>query len=399
MKRKIKKKRIEFEKQTKDIISARSAYRCSFPGCNATLIGPGLEPASVDIIGECAHIYAAGKKGPRCNHTLSEDDLKKPENGIYLCRTHHALIDKNKGKDYPAETLMLFKQMHEHKISEEIGHISYPLLWIKRITVEESDLLKNGVVYDFTKSTIIIGNNGTGKSIMMEYIYTALTGECGIRLNKSRVVLTIELSNPVWQKVKCVIDNGSVKYKIGGNEITFCPFTIDVVFIRDCDKTANGDLINWIMIQLQRDRQFVKNLIDGADLSESNIVSKVWMETVRTKPYEYIRIRLLKKSDDDFNNHWALEQFSGTEKYSVVFDLVLGYMKNLSRYKNTLFLVDWSYVNNFDNKLKNHYFHIFHNSCNYFQTVVAMHTLWEEVDWSGWNMIKMTKEGNLDIKI
>lgn len=27
-----------------------------------------------------------------------------------------------------------------------------------------------------------------------------------------------------------------------------------------------------------------------------------------------------------------------------------------------------------------------------------MHTLWEGVDWSGWNLIKMTEEDNLDIK-
>ena len=54
-------KRADFSAETKRIIASRAAFRCSFPGCNATLIGPGMEPDQVDNIGECAHIYAAGK--------------------------------------------------------------------------------------------------------------------------------------------------------------------------------------------------------------------------------------------------------------------------------------------------------------------------------------------------
>ena len=54
-----KTKRASFSSETIGIISARSAYRCSFPGCDATLIGPGGDSNLVDNIGECAHIYAA----------------------------------------------------------------------------------------------------------------------------------------------------------------------------------------------------------------------------------------------------------------------------------------------------------------------------------------------------
>ena len=124
--------RADFSQQTKNIIAARAAYRCSYPDCNATLIGPGVDSDSIENIGECAHIYSAAGKGPRCNHNLSAADLQKPENGIFLCGKHHHLIDKGQGRKYPAETLMLYKQIHEHKVSEELGHITYPLLWIKR---------------------------------------------------------------------------------------------------------------------------------------------------------------------------------------------------------------------------------------------------------------------------
>ena len=392
-------KRADFSAETKRIIASRAAYRCSFPRCNATLIGPGMEPDQVDNIGECAHIYAAGKKGPRCNHNLRAEDLQKPENGIFLCVKHHTLIDKHKGAKYPAETLMLYKQMHEHRISEELGHISYPLMWVKRITVVESPLLKTGMSYDFTKSTIIAGTNGTGKSILMEYVYTALSGVFSLREKRSRVKLRIEMSNPIWQDVICIIENQSVKYEIKGQLLTFCPFSINIIYLRESNGRVKGDLINWIGAQMGESRSFVKSLIDGADLSHSYLVSNVWMETVRKRPYEEIRVKLKKRDDDKAHASWTLGQFSGTERYSVLFDLVIGYLRQMSRYKNTLLLIDWSQINTFDSGLMNHYFKLFHDSSSYFQTIAVMHTLWKDVDWSGWNMIKMTKAENLDVKL
>ncbi len=393
-----KKIRADFSQQTKDIIAARAAYRCCYPNCEATLIGPGIAPNTIECIGECAHIYAASGKGPRSNHNLSDADLEKPENGIYLCNKHHTLIDKGKGKKYPAETLMLYKQIHEHKISEELGHTSYPLLWIKKLVVRNSPILKTGTTYDFTKCSIISGNNGVGKSVLIEYVYTALTGKCLSRMEKSYVELCIEMSNPIWQTVLCTIDNGIVKYKVGDQELFFCPFLIDVIFLRDCTYSIKGDLINWIRAQLDKDRRFVKALICGADLSDSYVVKKASMEIIRKEPYETIKVKLQKNDDIDENCHWSFEQFSRTETYSVVFDLVVGYMRKVSRYKNTLFLCDWTNINTFCGDLMNHYFKLFHNSSNYFQTIVTMHTLWKNVDWSGWNMIKMTKEDNLDVK-
>lgn len=392
------KKRADFSEQTKEIIAKRAAYRCSYPACCSTLIGPGLEPNTVENIGECAHIYAAADKGARSNHNLSAEDLKKPENGIFLCRKHHKLIDENGGEMYSPETLMLYKQMHEHKISEELGHIKYPLMWIKKVIVAESPILKEGLSYDFTKSTIITGPNGVGKSVLMEYIYTALTGNCIIRPEKSHVVLEIEFSNPVWQKVRCNIDGGAVRYKVGEQNLTFCPFNIDVIYLRDPKEKKKGDLINWIGAQFGKKREFVKNLIEGAELKHSYLISDIKMETIRKVPYEDVRIKLQKKDDLKGDCHWLLGQFSSTERYSVTFDLIVDYMRKASRYKNVLFLMDWSNVNAFDSGLLSHYFKLFYDSSVYFQTVAAMHTLWQGVDWAGWNMITMSEQENLDIK-
>lgn len=139
-------------------------------------------------------------------------------------------------------------------------------------------------------------------------------------------------------------------------------------------------------------------MVGGAELKHSYLISDIKTETVRKTPYEYVRIKLQKKDDLDCDCHWDLGQFSSTERYSVTFDLIVDYMRKASRYKNVLFLMDWSNVNAFDSGLLSHYFKLFYDSSVYFQTVAAMHTLWQGVNWAGWNMITMSIEENLEIK-
>lgn len=387
--------RADFSQITKDVIAKRAAYRCSFPGCNATLIGPGYESGTIDNIGECAHIYAASGRGPRCQHNLTDADLVKPENGIFLCRKHHSLIDKSQGKKYPSETLMLYKQMHEHKIAEELGHISYPLLWLSQIEIIESPVLKAGVVYSFTKTTILFGGNGTGKTFLMDYIYTLLTGQTTLRTKKGRIVIKGTMSSPVWHDVICEIEEGKLNYKINGQSISFCPFSIEVVYLQGDGYKNRGDMVKWIGEQIGKDREFVKRMIEDADLSKGYTSDKACLVLKRTRPYEEVIIKLRKKGSKTEECNWNLCQFSGTEQASLVFDLVLGYMRKLSRYKNTLFLIDWSCFNWFDGSKTNYYFHLFYENSSYFQTISTKHTMWENVDWAGWNIIKMTEETNL----
>lgn len=78
----------EFDEKTKTIIAQRAGYKCSFHSCGKTLIGPGQTNQDHINIGEVAHIYSAAKNGPRTDGGLSSDELRKSENGIYLCRTH-----------------------------------------------------------------------------------------------------------------------------------------------------------------------------------------------------------------------------------------------------------------------------------------------------------------------
>lgn len=387
--------RADFTPATKEIIAKRAAYRCCFPGCDATLIGPGIDSDSVDNVGDCAHIYAASGNGPRSLHNLTAPDLVKPENGMFLCKKHHNLIDKHKGQKYPPETLMLYKQMHEHKIAAEIGHISYPLMWIQQIKIIESPIMEEGLIYDFTKNTIIYGENASGKSILIEYIYSALTGSVVSRMKGHTVVLQITLSNPIWKDVICTIKDEMIKYQIGKKTLTFCPFSVDVIYLQEQKKSHKGDLINWIGLQIGKDRTFVKRLIEGSDLSNGFVLREAKMNVRRLKPYEYVDILVRSKNDKEKKSMHRLGGYSGTEQASLVFDLVVGYLRQISRYRNVLLLIDWPYFYNFDGGSMNFYYRLFHSSSSYFQSIAVMHSQWEGVDWTGWNVIKMDRDINM----
>lgn len=56
--------RAEFSKKIKNIIASRAGFKCSFSGCNKTLIGPGETSNDFISIAEFAHIFSASIKGP-----------------------------------------------------------------------------------------------------------------------------------------------------------------------------------------------------------------------------------------------------------------------------------------------------------------------------------------------
>mgnify|MGYP002797131254 CR=1 FL=1 len=114
-------KRLEFSPKTKRVLAQRVGYRCSCPKCNNITIGPGDTPSSVVILGEAAHIVGAIKQtdglSPRADPTKSEEYIKSLDNGIWLCRHHHKLVD-SKSSTYTVELLKNWKKQAEEKQDE-----------------------------------------------------------------------------------------------------------------------------------------------------------------------------------------------------------------------------------------------------------------------------------------
>lgn len=63
--------------------------------CRRTTIGPKLSGEGTINLGEAAHIKAASPGGKRYDPNMTPEERASYENGIWMCRTHAALIDRD----------------------------------------------------------------------------------------------------------------------------------------------------------------------------------------------------------------------------------------------------------------------------------------------------------------
>ena len=91
-------KRHNFSYDVRIRIGARVGFRYCYPDCKQVTIGPDDQESFV-ILGEAAHIYAASKNTgskriPRiAPESMKDEDIVSFNNGIWLCRHHHKLVD------------------------------------------------------------------------------------------------------------------------------------------------------------------------------------------------------------------------------------------------------------------------------------------------------------------
>lgn len=111
--------RDDFTEATKKILAERVSYRCSNPFCRRTTIGSQTGDKKTVNIGEAAHICAASQGGKRYNSEMTAEERKAPENGIWMCRTHAALIDRDE-KYFTVEMLKKWKDDAESEAGKEL---------------------------------------------------------------------------------------------------------------------------------------------------------------------------------------------------------------------------------------------------------------------------------------
>jgi hypothetical protein len=87
--------RDDFKEPTKRLIAERAGYICAFPDCLAPTYGPALDESRSVNVGVAAHISGAAEGGPRYDATLTAEQRASERNGIWLCSTHAALIDRD----------------------------------------------------------------------------------------------------------------------------------------------------------------------------------------------------------------------------------------------------------------------------------------------------------------
>lgn len=111
--------RDDFDEKTKSILARRVGLRCSNPSCRKLTSGPQSNPSKAINIGVAAHITAASLGGPRYDASLSQEQRKSIENGIWLCQVCAKLIDSDEQR-YTVSLLQQWKEQSENIALQEL---------------------------------------------------------------------------------------------------------------------------------------------------------------------------------------------------------------------------------------------------------------------------------------
>ncbi len=161
------KKRDEFREPIKRKLADRVAWKCSFLDCDKITIGPGHKTnEQVVKLGNAAHITAASDKGPRFDSSLTPDQRKAIDNGIWMCCDHATLIDKD-FTIYSAATLRQWKKIKEENTYKLLKNLTNKELSIPNTLVSiGQSLIFEGVwksveqdIWKFEIDSFVIGDS------------------------------------------------------------------------------------------------------------------------------------------------------------------------------------------------------------------------------------------------
>lgn len=98
--------RSDFSGRTREHLERSTGYRCAKPDCQVATSGPTLDMTRTISVADAAHKYSAtGSPGsPRPDESMSAEQRKAVENGIWLCPRCARLIDRDP-KGYSVEEL------------------------------------------------------------------------------------------------------------------------------------------------------------------------------------------------------------------------------------------------------------------------------------------------------
>ena len=149
-------KRDDFRKNVKESLARRVAFICSNPECQKLTIGPDSKPTGSVSIGVAAHITAAAPGGKRYDPTLTTEERKGFDNGIWLCQNCAKLIDSDEAQ-YAIDVLSNWKIEAENRAKSNFeGLLGFSSPKIDRTLLAQANLLEQlgEMLSDDTDKTI-----------------------------------------------------------------------------------------------------------------------------------------------------------------------------------------------------------------------------------------------------
>jgi hypothetical protein len=111
--------RDDFPEGVKRELSGRAGHVCSNPACKQPTSGPSESDKTVTNVGVAAHITAAAPGGARYDVTLTADERRSRDNGIWLCQRCAKAVDDD-SSSYTSATLRNWRSQAEESARRDI---------------------------------------------------------------------------------------------------------------------------------------------------------------------------------------------------------------------------------------------------------------------------------------
>lgn len=387
----------EFSAPIRELVARRAAYRCSMPRCGRSTVGPAGSGQRTVSVGVAAHIYSAAPGGPRGTGGLTAEERASSDNAIWLCALHAALIDKNQGADYPAGTLISYKALHESRIARELQGGSTHFGWIDSLHVHTSPLFEGSPRIELGKLTLLIGDNGVGKTAICEWLAAATDTKYLERwrhLKPERQPLDIEIRylDPEESSVRLALqDDCTLLYRANGRLTSIPTAPLKIIFPKFLSHNAvqrSTDDLSLLSDALGLHPYQILGLFSRISAGEgTNGLSRLALE-----PAEHSQ-RLLVDIEGAYKKNLPLAALSDSERDRLIMAICELAAKDLAiRYPTLLFLDS---VSRFDSTWLKRHGERLSSPETPFQTVASLvrrNIKLDELRWAGWKVLELDDE-------
>jgi len=355
--------RIDFKSGVSNVLFKKVDGHCSVPRCKKPAMGP-YNYGAVNM-GVACHIYSASEKGPRGRGGKDEAFISSEKNGIWCCSYHASLIDKNVGRDYPANVLFAWKALAEARVLKQMNDEPSPLGWIESIEFTSFPTLSKLPKINLFKCTLLTGKNGSGKTSILAAA-ASISNSCfadrfdGVKKRGvDETLYPVTFSAKVTyttvdtlEKEVCLdITGTTLTRRVNMRDCLLPPGDLEVIYwsTSDFKRQDDEDDVDYFMRVLNIDRSALfamakigaTTVIRGTiDVVQEHIYDEEEDREVpkykeNRKPYYNLR---LKKVEDKASH--CYEALSGGEKDLLIIDLLISKAREICKERLTLLLID-----------------------------------------------------------
>ena len=391
-------------------IASRAGYRCSFPGCDESTIGPGAGAEDIEKKGVAAHIFSAstGPRGPRGTGGLTAEERGNASNGIWLCQDHSRIVDTDKGRNYSAPVLQAWKALQEMRIAREVQKVPIGQGgWVEKIIIEDNPLFEKGAAMVLGKVTLLVGDNGLGKSAVCEWISSCAAGVAdlwrwsGPREDR-KVKMRIAMLMPDRIEFSMCFNNYQLRSEYDGKRVFDVSHALQVFYVvDDLERKAFEDDLEYLGRVWRIHPYQVFGIIDQICSSKYGRITKAEFrpEVIDEEDEPEIIPEDIREARHDRPPLVLWVQFawhkgpicfrglSGSEEGQLFVSGAMILAELASLYRGALLVLDLG--TNFDDSLLSDYAGRLQNNDFRFQTILISPSVRPKVNWTGWSIARL----------